>query len=57
MGAFVFMARRGERKDEDAQTDNEERYQFAWNVVTRPLAEQMNYLSSDSQGKLYANHI
>eukprot|EP00816_Leptocylindrus_hargravesii_P009187 CAMPEP_0196812856 /NCGR_PEP_ID=MMETSP1362-20130617/31713_1 /TAXON_ID=163516 /ORGANISM="Leptocylindrus danicus, Strain CCMP1856" /LENGTH=503 /DNA_ID=CAMNT_0042188781 /DNA_START=387 /DNA_END=1898 /DNA_ORIENTATION=- len=43
--AFVSMARRGERKD--AQTDSEEMGQFAWNVVTRPLAEQMNYSSAD----------
>lgn len=47
MVAFVSMARRGERKD--AQTDSEEMGQFAWNVVTRPLAEQMNYSSSDIQ--------
>ena len=45
MVAFVSMMRnRTERKD--AQTDSEDNGVFAWNVVTRELAEVMNYSSA-----------
>lgn len=46
MVAFVSMMRnRVERKD--AQTDSEDTGVFAWNVVTKDLAEVMNYSSAD----------
>lgn len=45
MIAFVSMMRnRTERKD--AQTDSEDTGVFAWNVVTKELAEVMNYSSA-----------